>query len=175
MFPVQIFFLNRQKVIAWLITGRRQRHAYKECAEKDPSEYADALYWYAVCERSLGHYASCEESFKQYLSTAGANSQYKEAAEKELQTLQYIQQQLARPDSVLIKVQKLNAPNSKEKGVFAPVHISGNQFLISSTQTDSVQVNGVNPYHSRLFYATLNNGSLEEMKPVTLACTDPYE
>jgi outer membrane protein OmpA-like peptidoglycan-associated protein/tetratricopeptide (TPR) repeat protein len=156
--------------------------SYKECAEKDPSQHADALYWYAVCERSLGHYDTAretlkqflrKESLKQYLSSADKNNQYKEAAEKELQTLAYIQQQLARPDSVLINIQKLNVPNSGEKGAFAPVHISGNQFLISSTQTDSVRVNGVNPYHSRLFYATLNNSSLEEMVPVTISATDP--
>jgi OOP family OmpA-OmpF porin len=147
--------------------------AYKECAEKDPSRYADALYWNAVCERSLGQYATAEESLKQYLSTAGENSTYKETAEKELQTLVFIQQQLARPDSILFKTQRLDAVNSSEKGVFAPVHITGNQFLVSSTQTDSVQVNGVNPYHSRLFTATLNNGSLEDMTPVKLSATDP--
>src|SRR6476661_6815954 len=28
--------------------------SYKQCMEKDPSEYSSALYWYAVCERSLG-------------------------------------------------------------------------------------------------------------------------
>ena len=82
--------------------------SYKECIEKDPSEYSNALYWYAVCERSLGHYDSAWESIKQYLSVAGSRSQYKEAAEKELQTLQFIHQQLARPDSVLMKTQKLN-------------------------------------------------------------------
>ena len=27
--------------------------SYKACIDKDPSEYSDALYWYAVCERSL--------------------------------------------------------------------------------------------------------------------------
>ena len=146
---------------------------YKECAEKDPEQYAIALYWYAVCERSLGNYAVAKESIKQYLRSTGINKQDKEAAEKELQTLVFIQQQLARPDSVLINTQKLNAPNSSEKGVFAPVHISGNQFLISSTQTDSVTINGANPHHSRLYYATLNNGSLEEMTVVKLSPTDP--
>src|SRR4029079_9043821 len=25
--------------------------SYKQCIEKDPSEYSNALYWYAVCER----------------------------------------------------------------------------------------------------------------------------
>src|SRR6478609_8363270 len=44
--------------------------AYKECIEKEPSEYSNALYWYAVCERSLGHYDSAWESIKQYLNSA---------------------------------------------------------------------------------------------------------
>ena len=144
--------------------------SYKGCTDKDPSQYADALYWYAVCERSLGHYDNAGEGFKQYLDGAG-NGQYKEAAEKELKALAFIKQQLARPDSVLFKTQKLDAPGSYEKGVFAPVQISGNRFLVSSTQKDSVQVNGVNPNHSRLFYATLNNGKLEDMTPVTLPAT----
>ena len=146
--------------------------SYKECIEKDPSEYSNALYWYAVCERSLGHYDSAWESIKQYLSVAGSRSQYKEAAEKELQTLQFIHQQLARPDSVLMKTQKLNVSGSNEKGSFALAHVSGNQFLITSTQADSVRVDGINPYHSRLFSATLNNGSVDEMIPVTLSATD---
>lgn len=146
--------------------------SYKECIEKDPSEYSNALYWYAVCERSLGHYDSAWESIKQYLSVAGSRSRYKEEAEKELQTLQFIHQQLARPDSVLMKTQKLNVPGSNEKGSFALAHVSGNQFLITSTQADSVRVDGINPYHSRLFSATLNNGSLDEMIPVALSAAD---
>jgi outer membrane protein OmpA-like peptidoglycan-associated protein len=143
-------------------------NAYKECLEKDPAKYNDALYRYAVCKRHLGQYTSAEDSLKQYVSMAGGGNEYKDEAEKELQTLIFIQQQLARPDSVLFTTQKLNAANSNEKGAFAPVLVHGNQFLISSTVTDSVQVNGVNPYHSRLFYATLNNGSLETMTAVPI-------
>ncbi|HLG38245.1 MAG TPA: OmpA family protein [Chitinophagaceae bacterium] len=142
--------------------------AYKECIEYDPSAYADALYWYAVCERSLNHYDSAKQSLDQYLSIQGAALEYKDAAEKELKTLAYIRQQLARPDSVLFKTHKLDAPNSSQKGVFAPVQVNGSQFLVSSTQADSVQVNGVNPHHSRLFYVKLSDGGLEEMIPVNL-------
>jgi OOP family OmpA-OmpF porin len=148
-------------------------NAYKQCSEKDPAKYSNALYWYAVCERSLGHYASAEESLKQYLSAAGENGEYSEAAKKELQTLTFIQEQLARPDSILFKIQKLDIANSNEKGAFAPAFVNGNQFLISSTQADSVQVNGVNPNHSRLFSATLNNGSLEAMEPIAIPASDP--
>jgi OOP family OmpA-OmpF porin len=147
--------------------------AYKECADKNAGQYGDALYWYAVSERNLGHYVTAEESLKQYLGTAGESGRYKESAEKELQTLSFIQQQLARPDSILFKTQKLDIAGSNEKGAFAPVQVRGNQFLISSTQADSAQVNGVNPYHSRLFYATLNgNGSLEALTRVAIPAPD---
>lgn len=147
--------------------------AYKECAAKDPGQYGEGLYWYAVCQRSLGHYAVAEESIKQYLGTPGLDNRNKEAAQKELQTLLFIQQQLSRADSVLFNIQKLDAPNSSEKGVFAPAQTGENQFLISSTQRDSIQSNGVNPYHSRLFYVTLNNGKLEGMTPLPIGVADP--
>jgi outer membrane protein OmpA-like peptidoglycan-associated protein/tetratricopeptide (TPR) repeat protein len=146
--------------------------SYKQCIEKDPSEYSNALYWYAVCERSLGHYDSAWESVKQYLSLTNGRGQYKEAAEKELKTLEFIHQQLTRPDSVLVKTQKLNVPGSTEKGAFALAHVGGNQFLITSTQADSIQVNGVNPNHSRLFSATLISGGFDQMTPLTLSTTD---
>jgi outer membrane protein OmpA-like peptidoglycan-associated protein/Tol biopolymer transport system component len=74
---------------------------------------------------------------------------------------------------VLIHLQKLTAPNSSVTGAFAPVHMEGDQFLISSTEKNSLQVDGVNPYNSRLFYATIINGGLENMTPVSLPAVDP--
>ncbi|MBC7950166.1 MAG: OmpA family protein [Chitinophagaceae bacterium] len=143
--------------------------SYKECAEKDPSNHSDALYWYAVCQRSLGQYAAAEEALNQYLGMQGDGNHFNDAAQKELLTLAYIRQQLSRADSILIKTYKLDIPNSSEKGAFAPVHVGGNQFLISSTEADSIKVNGMNPNHSRLFYATLNNGKIETMSPMPIA------
>lgn len=149
--------------------------SYKEYAEKDPAQHGDALYWYGVCERSLGQYAASRESLTQYLNTAGAGSQHKDAAERELETLHYIDQQLARPDSVLIKIRRLDAPNSNERGVFAPTRLAGNQFLVTSTQTDPVPANGVNPHHGHLFQATLTNGIFESMEPLAISATAPID
>ena len=146
--------------------------SYKKCIDNDVSENPGALYWYAVCERSLGHYDSATQSLNQYLNFTGNINQYKDEAQKELQTLTYIQQQLARPDSVLVKTKKIDAPGSFEKGVFALSHVSGNQFLISSTQPDSAQINGINPYHSRLFYAEYTNGNLQGVTPISLESTE---
>lgn len=148
-------------------------NAYKECTEKNPGEYRAAKYWYAVCERSLAHYDTAEQSIKEYISTAPENDKYTADAEKELQTMEYIRQQLSRPDSVLIKTKKLDAANGKERGVYAPAYIGGNQFIISSTQPDSVQTQGINPNHSRLFYATITNAGITEMSALPISASDP--
>lgn len=145
--------------------------AYKESIDKDDSHRMESLYWYAVCRRSLGDYAAAEESLNKVIVSAGAGSAYRENAQKELQTLKYIRKEMTRPDSVLMHLRKLNVPNSNEKGAFALAPVSGSQFLVSSTEPDSAQTKGVNPYHSHLFYATLNNGSLANMTPVDLPPT----
>ena len=135
--------------------------AYKKCTDNK-----DALYWSAVCERSLGKYDEAEENIRKYLNAYGTNSQFKEAAEKELQTLQYIRKQLA--GAGLVNSWKINTPGSFEKGAFAVRAVSSNKYLVSSTKTDSTGVKGVNPNASRLFYATLKNDSLDQLTPVVL-------
>ena len=146
---------------------------YKECIDKDDTHRIESLYWYAVCKRGLGDYTAAEESLNKVLASEGANSRYGQDAQTELETLKYIRKELSRPDSALVKMRKLSIPNSHEKGAFAlaPVAIApagSNQFLVSSTEADSAQTKGVNPYHSHLFYAALNNGALTDMTPVDL-------
>lgn len=140
--------------------------AYKECADNNSTSHPDALYWYAVSQRSLGHYAAAEEAIRQYNSTN--NGTQASNAQRELQTLKFIQHQLRRPDSILFKVARVDAPNSHERGVFAPARMGRGNFLVSSTERDSVQVNGVNPYHSRLFTVSIENGAISELIPVII-------
>ncbi|MDP9230997.1 MAG: OmpA family protein, partial [Bacteroidota bacterium] len=145
---------------------------YKECFEKDAAKYAAGLYWYAVCERSTGNYAVAEESVTRFLNTYAAGNPYQQAAKKELETIQFIKSQVARPDSILYHIQKINTSFETEKGVFAPVATTGNQFLITSTQTDSVVTAGINPFHNRLFYSTLTDGNLQNIEAVTIEGID---
>ncbi len=145
---------------------------YKDCFEKDGAKYADALYWYAVCKRSLGEYATAEESINNFLRNNFIGNTYWQEAEKELQTIQFIKKQVTRPDTGLYQIKKTNTSFGTEKGMFAPTRINGNQFLFTSTETDSAVIAGVNPFHSRLFYATLENGSLKGIKPITIQGTD---
>ena len=144
---------------------------YKKCFEKDSVKFASALYWYAVCQRNITNYRTAEESITLFLNTYAAGNPYQQAAKQELETLQFIKSQSARPDTILYHIQKINA-YEKEKGIFAPVAIKGNQFMITSTQADSVVKAGINPFHNRLFYTTLTDGNLQNTEPVNIDSID---
>ena len=137
--------------------------AYKKCTDN-----IDAVYWSAVCERNLENYDAAEENIRKYLNAAGTNGQFKDAAEKELETLQFIRRQLAAVGPGQVTSSKIKTPGSFEKGAFAVRAVSSNKYLVSSTKTDTARVKGVNPHTSRLFYGTLKNDSLDQLTPVVL-------
>jgi outer membrane protein OmpA-like peptidoglycan-associated protein len=138
---------------------------YKECFEKDKSAYADALYWYAVCQRSLGNYATAEDFLTQYINN-GKTAVNKTGSEKEFAILRFIKNEMAKPDAVLYRIAKNKTSFSKEKGIFALTAINGNQFVFTSTVTETAG-DGSNPNHSRLFYAALTDGVLENAEQAT--------
>lgn len=141
---------------------------YKKCFEKDETKYTDALYWYAVCQRSIGKYDVAEEYLNRFLANGGSATIKQEDAEKELQTIQFIKKQLTRPDTVMYKVKKISTSVGDSKGIFAVTGIGGGQFIFTTTVSDSVASVGENPNHSRLFYGMMNNGSLENAEPVNI-------
>src|SRR5687768_1583813 len=81
---------------------------YKEYFEKDSVKYAAGLFWYAVCQRSMGNYATAEESLNRFITNYAAATSYQQAAEKEKQTIKFIKSQITRPDSMLYRIQKVN-------------------------------------------------------------------
>jgi OmpA-OmpF porin, OOP family len=143
---------------------------YQQCFEKDSFKYASALYWRAVCQRSLDEYSGAEESLKRFFDTYGQGNEYYNEALKEQQTIHFIKTQLARPDSGMFRIQRINTPLG-DKGIFAAVAIGENQYIFTSTFTDSVGAN-VNPNHNRLFSSTLTNGSLQSIQPVSIRAID---
>lgn len=144
---------------------------YKNAAAAEPVKYLSGLYWYAVCQRSLGEYDAATESLQEFLKTASADHPWKTAAEKELQRIAYIKSQISRRDTVLFHVQKLQFAAGNEKGIYAPVQ-TGNQLLITSTETDTLAKEGVSPYHNRLFTATLAGNLLENVQLLPVDASD---
>lgn len=140
---------------------------YKECFEKDITKYADGLYWYAICQRSLGNNLEAEEHMNRFLKAAALNDAKKEDAQKELERIQFIKKELARADSGLFKIKKNTTTFGKDKGIFAVNETGGGQYIFTSTVNE--QANGnESPNHNRLFYATIKNGVLENLQPVEI-------
>ncbi|RXK60857.1 flagellar motor protein MotB [Lacibacter luteus] len=146
---------------------------YKAVAAADMANYAHALYWYAVCQRALGNTTAAEESLNEFLAKATANDPYRAAAENELATLKFVKQQTVRPDTVMYTFNKFTLSAGAEKGAFAPLHIGGDQFIITGTEKDTVAQAGVNPNHNRLYAVSLANNVLHVSEPVALGA-DAY-
>lgn len=138
---------------------------YKTCFEKDNNKYADALYWYAVCQRGMGDYVQATDYLNKYLSNSSGENNYTDAARQELATLEFISSQLKRPDTVMYTLKKLNTSFGGEKGVYAPALVKDNQFVFTSTDTDTTAKGNINPYHNRMYTTTVtaDNISIDEM------------
>lgn len=72
----------------------------------------------------------------------------------------------------MYKIKKTNTSFGTEKGIFALNRINGDKFLFTSTAADSVITDGVNPYRSRLFTATLDNGTLQNVEQLNIQSVD---
>lgn len=145
---------------------------YKKYFEKDSADHAVGLYWYAVCQRSLGNYNAAEESIKNFVSNHASGSTYKDAAEKEKGTISFIKNQLSRPDTVLYHIRKTAMPGGSGKGIYAASSVSANQFFITSTKMDSVSKPGVNPFHNRLFSSAIAEGNWQEPEEISIDSLD---
>lgn len=143
---------------------------YKECFEKDSVKYSSSLYWTAVCQRSLGNYMAAEENLDHFFSNNDNDNEYYNTALVEKQTLQFIRKQLSKPDSILYHVHKINT-SIGDQGVFAPIAINNNQYLFTSTQTDSLAPN-VNPHYNRLFSSSLTDEGLQNIELVLIESID---
>ncbi len=144
--------------------------AYKKTFEADAVKHADALYWYAVSQRSLGNYNDALKAIDQFLSGDISASRFEQEAKNEKRTLEFILSQLSRPDLPLYKVEKLASPFGKEKGIFAPF-AQGDKMLVTSTQNLPAAPNK-NPYVNRLFAITVKNDALQQQMPLEIESLD---
>ena len=146
--------------------------AYKKYFEEDSTTHGDGLFWLGVCQRNLGNYAAAEESINQFLGNHSSSDPLYSDAKTEQQRLQFVKNQLSKPDSLLYRLQKINMAFGKEKGAFAIIANSENKLLLTSTKQDSVTKTGVDPFHSRLFSSTVSNGSMQILQPVSIEGLD---
>ncbi len=58
------------------------------------SDNINALYWRAVCERSLGQYEEASANLQAYIGSTNTNKKFEEEAKEEWETLQFIGNEL---------------------------------------------------------------------------------
>jgi OmpA-OmpF porin, OOP family len=141
--------------------------SYQESYSKNKTESIDALYWVAICQRSLGNLPSAKESLNTYLQTG---STFKTEALAELNRIKFIQQETSRPDTLLYKIASISSEIGS--GLYAAVKLSPTQYLVTTTEPDSTKTIGVNPYHSRVYTATLNGTRFENLQEISIPVSD---
>jgi outer membrane protein OmpA-like peptidoglycan-associated protein/tetratricopeptide (TPR) repeat protein len=146
---------------------------YKTCYTTAADKYPDSYYWYAVCMRSIGNYAEARSSLQTFLSSYASNSSLKSAAEAEQQTLDFIDQQLKRPDTILYVIKKADNIIGVEKGVYAAASAGASKLMVTSTIKDSSVKKNRNPYRNRLFYANeASDHTIQGLELVTISDMD---
>lgn len=171
--------MSKAEVLYKLAHSYRQANYWPEAAakylqlyEKDSIKYADAMYWYAVCKRSLGEYTSASQSLGRYKANGNGTSAAMKLAGNETKIIEFIVSQSARPDSVLYQLKKINTSFGNEKGVYAATAAGPNRYIVTSTVLDTPAKTGINPYHNRLFNASLDNGTLSIDEKIDLPLSD---
>jgi OmpA-OmpF porin, OOP family len=143
--------------------------SYKQSFENDSVKYLSSLYFIAVCERSLGNYSAAEQNLQQ-LAVQKMDDQLRQLVEIEKAVLRFIKTELSRPDSILFRVNKINA--STVPGAYSAFSTDNTNFLFTAVQKDSVE-QGLNPFHNRVFTARLNNGIVENADVIKIEGMNP--
>lgn len=144
---------------------------YQQYYQIDSIKNIDALYWVAVCQRSLGNYKDAEKNLRKLIGTGGTNGPNEQITQRELETLSFIQAQLTRPDSVLFHISKTQAQGA-DKGLYAAAPLSAGRFFSTSSAKDSITRPGENPFHNRLFSSSMEESNWSALEPVMIDSLD---
>ncbi|MDH7463500.1 OmpA family protein [Chitinophagaceae bacterium 26-R-25] len=128
---------------------------YQEASGYSAELYPLAKYQYAVTLRSLGKYEDAQKAFTEFLSAYKTEDAYTKAAKREIENLQFIQQQLHKKDLSLYTVKKQDTVNVNTPGAnYAPALTGNGTMLFTSTRIDGNNKSAA--YINHLYEATVN-------------------
>ncbi len=154
---------GKQVIVYHLAESYRKLHYhekalpyYEQAVAFDKQAYPLAGYYYASTLKALGRYAEAEAAFTKFTNDYTVVDIYAEATAKEIKSLQYVQQQMARTDLGRYDVQKATGL-AAEGGTYAPVWLNEETLLFTSTRPDAADKNKANT--NRLYQATYSNNA----------------
>jgi OOP family OmpA-OmpF porin len=118
-----------------------------------------AYYHYATVLRAQAKYDEAEQAVNKFLDKYTASDEYSTTAQRELQNLRFIQQQLARKDLDQYTVQKITP--AVQGSSYAPAWTSGNRLLFTATWPDSARSKKqgyINHVYQAAFTGSVLNG-----------------
>lgn len=140
---------------------------YKEAMTISKTDFPLAQYHYATQLRALAKYAEAEQNMTAFLSGYPTNDAYKKNAEREVQNLRFIQQQLGKKDLKYYKVAKAPAGLNATGASYAPVWAGANSLLFTSTRPLDTLAK-TKQYSNRLYQAQYAGGVVNEISTAAL-------
>lgn len=139
---------------------------YQQAVAFDKAEFPLAGYHYATTLRALGKYEEAEKAFTDFLSSYTTDDEHRRNAQREVNNLRFIKEQLARTDLNKYTVTKAAADLNTTGASYAPAWYN-NSFVFTSTRPDTAS--GKNKtYVNRIYTADNNNGTVSNINRLAL-------
>lgn len=158
---------SRQQAVFYLAESYRRLNYpskaavyYKQVLDESETAFPLAGYHYATSLRALEKYEDAEKAFTRFLDNYKMDDVYSEAARKEILSLRFVQEQLAKKDLKLYTVIKADAPLNTKGANYAPVLLGENTLLFTSTRADSTTGDKKHVYTNRLYQAAYSEGTV---------------
>jgi outer membrane protein OmpA-like peptidoglycan-associated protein/tetratricopeptide (TPR) repeat protein len=172
--------VNRQEIVYRIAESYRQLNNYTKAekwygeAASNKTQYPLAAYWYGVSLKANGKFPEAERSLQDFLASYKTNDEYKEQAQRELASVQFIQQQMGRKDLQLYSVSSLPV---NAAGADYAAGWNNNSLVFTSTRADSSLLTGKNknPYVNNLYTAAGSEGVYTASQKMVLPVNDNME
>ncbi len=143
---------------------------YKEILNFDRSSFPLAEYHYGTVLRALEKFEEAQTAFANFLAQHSDKDQYTEAAEREVASLRFIQQQMGRKDLSLYTIKKFDSVLNPGGANYAPVWLDDRTILFTSSRDDK-SVAPANKNDNRFYQASYSGGTISELQKTSLAQT----
>jgi len=138
---------------------------YQQATGFNPAVYPYARFYYAGTLKALARYEESEKEFTGFLSTYSTNDIYRESAEREVASLKFIQQQLAKNDLSKYTINKAEGLNA-EGGTYAATWMNNSTILFTSTRPDATDKSKA--YTNRIYQANYDNGAVSNISKTAI-------
>ncbi|RYY85228.1 MAG: flagellar motor protein MotB, partial [Chitinophagaceae bacterium] len=138
---------------------------YREASAYDKTQFPLATYWHGTSLRALEKYAEAEQAFVAFKQQYTQQDQYSAAADREIQNLRFIQQQLARKDLRYFTVNKITT-QADTGATYAPVWTNNQTLLLTSTRPEA---GAGKTYTNRIYEATYAGGAITAVNKASVA------